>query len=83
VQEMLSLVGAGKGMYPAPAHMVRYYARPDVVYLPIVDGPPFEWALTWRRNAVTERIRAFNQAALDLVGGTAASSTEELFGFPD
>jgi DNA-binding transcriptional LysR family regulator len=81
VQEMLSLVGAGRGMYPAPAHMVRYYARPDVVYLPIVDGPPFEWALTWRRNALTERIRAFNRSAADLVAG--ASSTEELFGFPD
>jgi DNA-binding transcriptional LysR family regulator len=28
IQEMLSLVGAGKGMYPVPAHMSTYYARP-------------------------------------------------------
>jgi DNA-binding transcriptional LysR family regulator len=66
IQEMLSLVGAGKGMYPAPAHMSHYYARSDVVYVPITDGAPFEWAFTWRRTAETQRIRAFNQAALDV-----------------
>ena len=71
IQEMLSLIGAGRGMYPQPAHMARYYARPDVSYVPIRDGAPFEWAFTWRRAAETQRIRAFNQAAVDLAASSA------------
>jgi len=79
IQEMLSLIGAGRGMYPQPAHMAHYYARPDVTYVPIRDGPPFEWAFTWRRAAETQRIRAFNQAALDLAASSAGR--DPLFGF--
>jgi len=76
IQEMLSLVGAGKGMYPAPAHMGHYYARPDVVYVPITGAPPFEWAFTWRRTAETQRIRAFDQAARDLAASAQAGDLD-------
>jgi len=79
IQEMLSLIGAGRGMYPQPAHMAQYYARPDVTYVPIRDGAPFEWAFTWRRVAETQRIRAFNQAALDLA--ESGAGRDPLFGF--
>ena len=65
---MLSLVGAGKGMYPVPAHTSEYYARPDVAFLPIADAPEFEWAFTWRRANETRRIRAFNACANELAG---------------
>ena len=73
IQEMLSLVGAGKGMYPVPAHTRDYYARPDVAYLPIDDAPDLEWAFTWRQSTENRRIRAFNQAAREHVrrGGEA------------
>ena len=67
VGEMLSLVGAGKGIYPVPAHMQQYYARPDVAFLPIDGAPDLEWAFTWRRATEARRIRAFNRAAADLV----------------
>jgi DNA-binding transcriptional LysR family regulator len=67
VQEMLSLIGAGKGVFPVPAHAATYDTRPDVVYLPIRDGLPRERRLIWRAAAETNRIRAFTQAALDLV----------------
>jgi DNA-binding transcriptional LysR family regulator len=40
-EEMLALVGGGKGTYPVPAQVARFYARPDVVYVPIHDAPPF------------------------------------------
>jgi DNA-binding transcriptional LysR family regulator len=80
IQEMLSLVGAGKGMYPAPAHMSRYYARPDVTYIPILDAAPLEWAFTWRRTAETSRIRAFDQTARELAG--SADGRDPPFG-PD
>ncbi len=74
IQEMLSLVGAGKGMYPVPAHMAGYNARPDVAYIPFLDAPPFEWAFVWRRTTESQRIRAFSERARDLVmaGGGGA-----------
>jgi DNA-binding transcriptional LysR family regulator len=51
VQEMLSLVGAGKGIFPVPAHARSYDTRPDIAYVPIRDGLPRERRLTWRATA--------------------------------
>lgn len=65
VQEALALVGAGAGMLVVGAQAVRYYARPDVVYLPIDDAPPFEWGLIWRSTGATARVNAFTQAAVN------------------
>ncbi|QKG23866.1 LysR family transcriptional regulator [Actinomadura verrucosospora] len=67
VQEMFALVGAGRGIFPVPRHASLYDSRPDVVYVPMPDGPPFEWRLVWRAAAETNRIRAFCEAAADLV----------------
>lgn len=62
IQEMLALIGAGKGVYPVPAQALHFYVRPDVAYVPIPDGPPFEWVLVWRTAGHTQRIRAFGEA---------------------
>ncbi|MBB5778251.1 LysR family transcriptional regulator [Nonomuraea jabiensis] len=67
IQEMLALIGAGKGVFPVPAHAVHYDSRPDVAYVPIRDGQPFAWRLIWRATAESARIRAFVQAAEDAV----------------
>ncbi|MFB7714086.1 LysR family transcriptional regulator [Streptomyces sp. NPDC056105] len=67
IQEMLALVGSGRGIFPVPTHAGRYDSRPDVVYVPITDGLPYEWRLIWRAAAETSRIRAFCQAARDFV----------------
>jgi DNA-binding transcriptional LysR family regulator len=66
VQEMLSLIGAGQGMFPVPAHATTYDTRPDVAYVPIRDGLPRERRLVWQAAAETSRIRAFSQAARDV-----------------
>jgi DNA-binding transcriptional LysR family regulator len=71
VQEMLSLIGAGKGIFPVPAHARRYDTRPDITYVPIRDGLPRERRLTWRTTAECSRIRAFNQTVRDLVHARA------------
>jgi DNA-binding transcriptional LysR family regulator len=65
-EEMLALVGAGKGTYPVPVQAAQFYARPDVAYIPIHDAAPFEWALVWRNTGETARVRAFNQIAQTL-----------------
>ncbi len=67
LQEMFALVGAGKGIFLLSEHSNRYGARPDVVFIPIDDGPRFEWRLLWRKAAETHRIRAFSQIAEDCV----------------
>jgi DNA-binding transcriptional LysR family regulator len=64
-QEMLTLIGAGRGVYPVGAHVQQYYARPDVAYVPFRDAPPLEWGLIWRTSGETARVHAFAEAARD------------------
>jgi len=63
VQEMLALIGAGQGVFPVPAHAGTYDVRPDIAYVPIVDGLPRERRLVWRAAAENNRVRAFDEAA--------------------
>ena len=66
VQEMLALVGAGKGSYPVPAQASQYYLRPDVAYVPVDDAPPFEWRFIWLTAAETSLIRSFDGVAAEV-----------------
>ncbi|MFI0896915.1 LysR family transcriptional regulator [Streptomyces sp. NPDC020983] len=66
--ELLTLVGAGRGALVTGAQTRRYYARPDVAYVPFRDAPPVEWALHWRADAATARVRAFADAVGALLG---------------
>lgn len=67
LDETLTLVGAAQGTFLTGAHTRRYYARPDIAYVPVSDAPPLEWALIWRTNGTTARVNAFAAAANDLV----------------
>lgn len=67
IQEMLTLVGAGHGVFPVGANVRRYYARPDVAYVHLHDAPPLHWGLLWRTDNATARVHAFSEAAYDLV----------------
>jgi DNA-binding transcriptional LysR family regulator len=68
--EMLTLIGAGHGAFPVGAQARRYYARPDVAYIPISHAPPLQWGLLWRADRATARVRAFADAAYDLVSSS-------------
>ncbi|WP_328452534.1 LysR family transcriptional regulator [Amycolatopsis sp. NBC_00438] len=67
LQELLTSAGAGEGVLPVGAHIRRYYPRPDLAYVPFSDAPRLEWGLVWRADAATARLRAFTEAAADLV----------------
>ncbi|MGK3208290.1 LysR family transcriptional regulator [Amycolatopsis sp. MEPSY49] len=67
LQELLTLAGAGEGVLPVGAHLRRYYPRPDVAYVPLDDAPLLEWGLVWREGSATARVRAFADAAAELV----------------
>jgi len=73
-QELLALIAAGQGVSPVAASVERYYARPDIAFVPIDDAPRTEVAVVWRTAGATARIRAFVQAARNAVranGGPA------------
>ncbi|MEV7043135.1 LysR family transcriptional regulator [Amycolatopsis sp. NPDC051061] len=67
LQELLTLAGAGEGVLPVGAHIRRYYPRPDVAYVPLDGAPRLEWGLVWPDGSATARVRAFAEAAADLV----------------
>ncbi|MDR8413239.1 LysR family transcriptional regulator [Nonomuraea sp. 3-1Str] len=64
-QEVLSLVGAGKGATVATVRAGRYHGRPDIVYVPFDDAPPVDYALMWRNAGDTVGLRAFIQTVLE------------------
>ncbi|MGW5572257.1 LysR family transcriptional regulator [Nocardia thailandica] len=63
-QELLALVAAGAGVTVATAQGAGYYPRPNLVYLPLRDASPVEYALVWPSAGETERCRAFATIAL-------------------
>lgn len=62
-EEILTLVGAGLGVFPVGAHATRFDTRPDVAFVPFHDTPPLDWGPVWRTSRATARIRAFAEAA--------------------
>jgi DNA-binding transcriptional LysR family regulator len=64
--ELLTLVGAGAGVLVLGAQARRYYARPDVAYVPFGDGPALRWGLVWRADRESAHVLAFARAARSL-----------------
>ncbi|WP_392749156.1 LysR family transcriptional regulator [Streptomyces sp. LN590] len=63
--EILALVAAGDAVRTVPDEGRRYNAQTDVVYLPLHDAPPVQWALIWRTDRATPLVRALAEAATD------------------
>jgi DNA-binding transcriptional LysR family regulator len=61
--DQLKAVSAGHAVVAAPAEVARFYPWPNLVYRPVRDAPPIQWAFAWRTAAETPLIRAFAQAA--------------------
>ncbi|MFE0174729.1 LysR family transcriptional regulator [Streptomyces sp. NPDC059002] len=73
-QELMTLVGTGQGVSPVVASVSKYYARPDVVFIPLHDVPPADVALIHRVGGVPARSAAFihaTRAAISANGGPA------------
>ncbi|MFG2651745.1 LysR family transcriptional regulator [Streptomyces sp. NPDC048436] len=75
-QELMTLVGTGQGVSPVVASVEKYYARPDITFVPLDDVPSADVALIWRTAAQgTPRLEEFVRAVRDTVaanGGPAA-----------
>ncbi|MFJ8660903.1 LysR family transcriptional regulator [Streptomyces sp. NPDC093795] len=64
--QLLAVVASGEAVCPVHAHALRYYARPDIAYIPIHDAPLSRWTLCWRTGTDTALIRALAEVAGDV-----------------
>jgi DNA-binding transcriptional LysR family regulator len=68
VEEWLTLIGRGEGIDTAPAIISRYYAWPEVVFVPLVDAPPSTLVLARHRDALSPVLDDFVAIAAELAG---------------
>ncbi|MEU9205252.1 LysR family transcriptional regulator [Streptomyces sp. NPDC048332] len=64
-QEVLALVGAGKGVSPTCARAAHYYSRPDIAFVPFSDAPLVDYGLVWSATGNTPSVRAFVDTILE------------------
>ncbi|MFC4063266.1 LysR substrate-binding domain-containing protein [Planomonospora corallina] len=69
-EEILTLTSVGELVNLFPAHMRRYWSRPDIAYLPVPGIAPLSYAVVWRTETENDLIRAFARVAADI--GTLA-----------
>jgi DNA-binding transcriptional LysR family regulator len=61
--EALTLIAAGKGVFPVGEHAARFYPRPDIAYIPLRDAPLIHWGPVWLTANSSGRVREFARAA--------------------
>jgi DNA-binding transcriptional LysR family regulator len=66
-EEMLENVAAGQGASIAPASMAAFYARPDIVWVPLTDTEPLRIELAWDPATAGPLVAAFVGAARDVL----------------
>jgi hypothetical protein len=66
IDETLTLVSAGEVVNVIGSHATRYWARPDVMWLPFRDLAPLSFGLVWRTETENDAIRALAQTVRDL-----------------
>ncbi|MFI8823625.1 LysR family transcriptional regulator [Streptomyces sp. NPDC053431] len=62
-EELLSLVGAGRGVAPGAARGARYHPRPGIAYVPFRDAPPLTYGLVWATAGENALVRTFAETA--------------------
>jgi LysR family transcriptional regulator, benzoate and cis,cis-muconate-responsive activator of ben and cat genes len=71
IEEWLHLIGRGEGVDTSPAIIARYFARPEVVFVPIRDAAPTTLVLAVRREAREPMIDEFVELAVAIAGNAA------------
>lgn len=66
VEEMLEQVAEGVAICFAPASMARYYARPDLAWVPLTEVEPLLVALAWVDGADGPLVRGFAEVVREL-----------------
>ena len=68
VQEILTLVAAGRGVCLVPSAVRAHHPRSDVVYVPVTDAEPAVISLAWPPGRLNPDVEAFLQVARTIAG---------------
>ncbi len=63
--DQVKAVVSGRAVIAVPAEAARFYPWPNLVYVPVRDAPPVQWAFAWRTAHTTPQILAFARSARD------------------
>jgi DNA-binding transcriptional LysR family regulator len=74
-EDWLHLIAQGEGIDTAPAVVSRYYAWPEVAYVPLVDAEPCTLAIVRRRNVADPFVDELITLAQQIVAHAANSGT--------
>src|ERR1700751_5604223 len=70
-QEIMALVGAGKGVCLVPTAAALHDRRPDVVYVPVTDAEPAVVSLAWLPDRSSPILKAFVATACEVATASA------------
>ena len=70
-QEIMALVGAGKGVCLVPTAAALHDRRPDVVYVPVTDAEPAVVSLAWLPDRSSPILEAFVATACEVAAAAA------------
>jgi DNA-binding transcriptional LysR family regulator len=73
IEEWLHLIGRGEGVDTCPAIIARYFARPEVVFIPVRDAPPTTLVLAVRRDGHQPIIDEFVALAVEVAARMSAT----------
>jgi DNA-binding transcriptional LysR family regulator len=84
LEEWLHLIGRGEGIDTCPAIISRYYAWPDVAFIPLLDAPPSTLVLAHDQDARHPLIPEFVELAVELAANAARNpDTAYMLAEPD
>ncbi len=66
VEEMLEQVAEGGAICFAPASLARYYARPDLAWVPLTDVEPLRVAIAWLDGVEIAFVQGFAEVVREL-----------------
>jgi DNA-binding transcriptional LysR family regulator len=72
LQEVLTLIAAGRGVCLVPAPVADHHPRAEVRYVPVTDSDPAIVSLAWRPNDATPELRAFVATAASVAAQVVA-----------
>lgn len=76
IQEILTLVAAGRGVCLVPAAVAAHYPRGDVAYVPVTDADPAVISLAWRPGPLAPSVEAFIDTARQVAAAKAGTSAD-------
>ena len=75
LEDWLHLIANGEGIDTAPAVVSRYYAWPEVAYVPLVDAAPCTLAIVRRRDNTDPLVDELIELAVEIASRAVVSNT--------